>query len=573
MPNPDAISWFKGQFLSPIQTAIAGTPFTTDFLIAIACQETGYLWNTLRRHLPVGRVLELCVGDTIDFTPPNKGRKAFPKNKAELVAHPRGQEMFAIGRNALVEMAQYITSFRSSAANPEKFCRGYGLFQYDLQHFKTDPEYFLERRWVDFDNSLALCISELKAAQRRARLHEKALLSDLELCQVAIAYNRGTFDPAKGLKQGYKSRDGRYYGENIQSFLQLAQRTPAPSTIPAAPTPPPSGGTILPLPTPVEALGKIYRVEVETQPLRLRSSPEIPPGDPGRNLIARLPDGQLVRAVTNEIQGEFIEVETSLRGARYRGWVSVRYLVEARDQMVIRVATPAPPDATPPIPAAQAPRGRSAMTRRRDPATALSLNEPDQPTRQGRTPAELCDDLQAIIAWLDVENPQHARYRPARGLTFCNIYAHDYCHLAGVYLPRVWWTGAALARLARGESAEPRLAQTIEEQRANSLFGWFRDFGLDFGWRQTGTLTKLQEAANQGAVCLIVARRHSDGPPGHITVVAPETPTQRARRNAGDEVTAPLQSQAGTRNFRLSTGTPNWWRDDRFAESAFWIHA
>lgn len=222
MPNPDAISWFKGQFQPRIQAAIAGTPFTTDFLIAIACQETGYLWNTLRRHLPVGRVLELCVGDTIDFTPPNKGRKAFPKNKAELVAHPRGQEMFAIGRNALVEMAQYITAFRSSAANPEKFCRGYGLFQYDLQHFKTDPEYFLERRWVDFDTSLALCISELKAAQRRARLHEKTLLSDLELCQVAIAYNRGSFDPAKGLKQGYKNSDGRYYGENIQGFLQLA---------------------------------------------------------------------------------------------------------------------------------------------------------------------------------------------------------------------------------------------------------------------------------------------------------------------------------------------------------------
>lgn len=170
-----------------MDASIAGTPFTTDLLTAIACQETGYLWDTLRRRLPVERVLELCVGDTIDFTPPNRGRKAFPKNKAELAAHPGGEAMFTIGRLALVEMAQFITSYRGAAANPEKFCRGYGIFQYDLQHFKTDPDYFLEKGWVDFDRCLGLCLSELKAAQRRARLQDKTQLSDLELCHVAIA--------------------------------------------------------------------------------------------------------------------------------------------------------------------------------------------------------------------------------------------------------------------------------------------------------------------------------------------------------------------------------------------------
>ena len=36
-------------------------------------------------------------------------------------------------------------------------------------------------------------------------------------------------------------------------------------------------------------------------------------------------------------------------------------------------------------------------------------------------------------------------------------------------------------------------------------------FGQGFGWRQTGTLTGLQQAANQGAVGLIVARRKEDG--------------------------------------------------------------
>jgi len=35
----------------------------------------------------------------------------------------------------------------------------------------------------------------------------------------------------------------------------------------------------------------------------------------------------------------------------------------------------------------------------------------------------------------------------------------------------------------------------------------------------------------------------------------------------------PLQSQAGSRNFRRDRGALNWWKGDQFAESAFWIHA
>ena len=114
---------------------------------------------------------------------------------------------------------------------------------------------------------------------------------------------------------------------------------------------------------------------------------------------------------------------------------------------------------------------------------------------------------------------------------------------------------------------------TITEMRANDIFRWLRDFGADFGWRQTGTLTKLQDAANQGALGLIIARRKEDGRSGHMVMVVPEIGDKRARRNASGEVIAPLQSQAGSINFRFGTGTLNWWNDDRFAESAFWIHS
>ena len=109
--------------------------------------------------------------------------------------------------------------------------------------------------------------------------------------------------------------------------------------------------------------------------------------------------------------------------------------------------------------------------------------------------------------------------------------------------------------------------------RANDLFRWLRDFGPRFGWRQTGTLTKLQQEANQGAIGLIVARRKEDGRSGHIVVVVPET-DDRAReaqcRRRGDRAAA---EPGGRENFRYGTGRQNWWKGEQFAESAFWLHA
>jgi hypothetical protein len=104
------------------------------------------------------------------------------------------------------------------------------------------------------------------------------------------------------------------------------------------------------------------------------------------------------------------------------------------------------------------------------------------------------------------------------------------------------------------ENVEPFYEKTIDEQRANDLFRWLSDFGPRFGWRQTGTLTKLQEAANLGGIGIIVARRKIDGRSGHIVAVVPETNDQKAKRDSDGSVTAPLQSQAGVTNFRYRAG-------------------
>lgn len=576
MPNTADISWFKQNFQADIQASLVGTPFTLDFMVALACQETGEVWPILRRKpaLSPAQIVALCVGDTIDFNPTTgKGRRAFPKNKAELVDDPQGTQMFAIARQALVDMATQTNSrdYLKAAENPNKFCHGYGVFQYDIQFFREDPDYFLQKKYELFGESIGKALKELKSAAKKIGLDNKPTLSDFELCAVAIAYNTGRFIPSKGLKQGFEV-EGRFYGELINDFLQLAHTVAAPGGAPAI-QPAPAGNAIVPPPTPVAATGDILVVVTQDSPLRVRSEAKIS-RPPTANVIAHLPEGQLVRAVTGDETNGFLEIETSLNGANIRGFASADFLKPAPPAVTeVPVVAPQPTPPTSGIVEVFMPQAAGAVTKRTGLADAHSLNEPDMPDRTGATPVDLCSELAAIIDYLAVDKASFKRYQPRDGLTFCNIYAHDYCHLAGVYLPRVWWTPGAIEQLARGETVQPLIGRTIDEQRANDLFRWFRDFGPRFGWRQTGTMTKLQQHANQGGVGIIVARRKEDGRSGHIVAVVPETADERAKRDSSGEVTQPLQSQAGARNFRYGGLTGEWWRSDQFAESAFWLHA
>ena len=567
MPTADDIRWFKGQFHDRIAAAVRVTPLSVDMLIALACQETGGIWPVLRRkQLHVDRILELCVGDTLDA---NKGRRAFPRTKGDLVAEPNGERMFQIARQALVDMAAHINGFAAVVKNPNKFCHGYGVFQYDLQFFREDPDYFLERRYARFDASLGKCLASLRSALEKVGLDDRPTLADLEMAAVAIAYNTGGFKPHRGLKQGHF--DGRkFYGEQFFDFLRLS-KTVASNGVPAVvPTPPPGEATVPP-PTPVDATGAFFEVEVLETPLRLRSEPKI--DKTGANVVARLPDGQIVQAVDGVTVNGFREVQTSLLGARHQGFASVRHLKPAPGVTAVPIPTPAAMPPTTGIAAVYMPRVAGSVTRRTQIAGAHSLNDAGQPRRVGTSPDALRAELEAIADWLAVDKASHVRYQPRGRATFCNVYAHDYCHLAGVYLPRVWWTPAAIEALAQGLLVEPKLGKTIDEQRANDLFRWLRDFGLRFGWRRTSTLTKLQVEVNQGAVGLVVARRVNDGLSGHVAMVVPETNDHRARWNADGEVVAPLQSQAGATNFRYGRGKTDWWKGPQFADSAFWLHA
>src|SRR5436190_14359233 len=155
MKTKDAIRWFKVSFHRAIEDAMEGLPFSVDMVAAIAYQETGYLWSPLVDRLPVDELLKVCVGDTIDA--PN--RSAFPKTKTDLLNASRGDEMFRIAREALVAIGRFDSGYAKIANNrPNKFCHGFGIFQYDVQFYKTNPDFFLEKKWYDFSECLAIFI-------------------------------------------------------------------------------------------------------------------------------------------------------------------------------------------------------------------------------------------------------------------------------------------------------------------------------------------------------------------------------------------------------------------------------
>jgi hypothetical protein len=578
------MEWFKGNFGARVTNALRGKPFTLDMIAAIAYQETGKeIWGPLsRRGYPPEDILKLCTGDIIDY--PGR-KKAWPKNRAQLLEHPQGAQMFAIARAAFVAMAAKIPAYKPYVANPDKFCHGFGIFQYDIQFFeKVDPGYFLNRDYEVFDKSLRKCIEELDSKAIKIGLGGRSSLSDMEMCAIAIAYNTGGYDHKRGLRQGHAvtlpGGGKKYYGEFIAEYIKAARQisyTP-PAAVPFSPVPAPS---------PLTATGKTYRVATQSDPLSLRSSPQVTKAPQKDNRIAALPRHSLVRAIDNIPVNGFLEVEAETQGAVRRGFAAFSLLkaVSATAELAHHVVpnTGPYPVAWPTKPAAAAngilpavhlKRKPGAVTRRSNLPTeggAYPLNEPSMPTRGNGSAEARKTQIAAIIAFLDCENPGHLRYKPAKA-TFCNLYAHDFCALAGAYLPRVWWTSKAIERLRSGERVEPAYLATVDEMRANALFRWLTDYGADYGWRQTGTLTKLQDVANAGGLGLICARNTVDGRSGHIVAVVPETNDFKAKRNAAGDVVAPVQSQAGRVNFRYGTSKLNWWLGAEFAASGFWVH-
>lgn len=225
------MAWFKTHFGDAVTQAVANTPFSLDLLTAIAVQETFEVWGQLlKTTTDPATILPLCVGDTLDA--PN--RSAFPTSKAQLLQAPHGGEMFAVARAALEAIGEYNAGYHKvAAANPDKFCHGYGIFQYDIQFYHSDAAFFLDRQWHSFDACLERALRELDAAMKRAYGGPRHL-DHAAMVYVAIAYNHGSVNTHGSFQQGFLDDSGRFYGEMIDQYLTLAATVQPQASAPLA---------------------------------------------------------------------------------------------------------------------------------------------------------------------------------------------------------------------------------------------------------------------------------------------------------------------------------------------------
>ncbi len=295
------------------------------------------------------------------------------------------------------------------------------------------------------------------------------------------------------------------------------------------------------------------KTHVRTDELNLRAGPSLQ-----APILAVLQKGQEVELTGAPRANGFVAVRVELAGQTTQGHVWTAFL----EGLPIGPATPAAVSPQPVHLKPPSPIRRSDST-----GHAYPLFEPDQPAGRGDTVE--ASDLIELLRWLRVQ--EHQRYQPKGSTTYCNVYAYDYCYLANVYLPRVWWLPPSLRAFERGEQVPVDYPATVGELSANMLFRWLDGWSAQFGWARATSLDELQDAANAGEVAVICGRRDQDSAPGHISIVAPETNDLRAKREA-ERVSLPVQSQAGATLLEYGLGDA-WWTGKQFAEIGFWRHA
>jgi hypothetical protein len=155
-----ATRWLMTHFGDSFTRAAEGTPFGVELLCGIVCQETVALWLPfIERGLPPSEVLGRSIGDASgDY--PGTSRSAFPRNTAAF------RDLYGDAfTDMLISEANASRALRGMG--PKRWVyKGYGIFQYDLQHVAVDERFFRDRQWYD----LAACVDRaMKELQRKFR--------------------------------------------------------------------------------------------------------------------------------------------------------------------------------------------------------------------------------------------------------------------------------------------------------------------------------------------------------------------------------------------------------------------
>lgn len=158
--------WLLSNFPAEIAAAVAGKPYDTSIVCAIACKETGFIWIGRSSTMTGRQLLPLLIGDASGDVA-GAPRSAFPKNTAEFRA--------AFGKpftDTLIAESNKARALRGLSPAQIVY-KGYGIFQYDLQHVRTDRAFFENLMWHDIGPCIDRLTRELdrsfKAAHNNRR--------------------------------------------------------------------------------------------------------------------------------------------------------------------------------------------------------------------------------------------------------------------------------------------------------------------------------------------------------------------------------------------------------------------
>jgi hypothetical protein len=146
--------WLKTNYGERMDEALGDTPFSVNIACAIACQETGIYLIEFIENMDADDALARCVFDASGDAA-GTSRRAFPKNTAAF-RQAYGDDFAEL----LIKEANKSRSLRGLDAADWVY-KGYGLFQYDLQHVRTDEAFFRTKLWYRFDECLGRLVSEL----------------------------------------------------------------------------------------------------------------------------------------------------------------------------------------------------------------------------------------------------------------------------------------------------------------------------------------------------------------------------------------------------------------------------
>ncbi len=146
--------WLTSNFGPKLRAAANAKPYAVKHLCAIVCQETAYKWLKWTRTYDPATILARCVFDASgDY--PGTSRDAFPKNTAAF------RRKYGDAFTSMLIQEANTTRRMQGYGDKSWVYKGYGIFQYDLQHIERDEAFFRNKEWYSFDACLAKCCNEL----------------------------------------------------------------------------------------------------------------------------------------------------------------------------------------------------------------------------------------------------------------------------------------------------------------------------------------------------------------------------------------------------------------------------